>query len=156
MTISHIALSEAIGFKVKHSKCFWGKQVGFLGLLLCVNAMPPTLYLPEEKRIAYQHQIRDIITSGRCSRSGADSIFGRLQFCEYSIFGRTNRIFLIPIYKRKYAMATSIGPRLSLALRWFAEFLEEPQSRIYRSPVFVYPGGLVFTDASEKRLGVRI
>ena len=90
-----------------------------------------------------------------CNTADADSIFGRLQFCESAIFGRSHRIFLTPIFKQKYATSRAISPPLKASLKWFSDFLSSPKS-VHYDPPGRGSDFLIFSDASESGLGVVI
>ena len=95
----------------------------------------------------------EILGSGKCSRADADSLFGRLIFCESAVFGRANRVFLSPIYYQKFTYSGEISDSLRRALLWFKDFLNAPILRMY-NPEHVQTDFVVFSDASLEGLGV--
>ena len=80
---------------------FAGAAPDFLGTVpLDFLGTVPTL-LSEDRRLEYLRQICDLISTRLCCVADADSLFGRLQLCESSFFGRANRVYLIPLFRQK-------------------------------------------------------
>ena len=145
------AFNEALGFRVKREKSLRGNAVPFLGVRL-ESGPRVRLSLPCEKREKYSRQIADRLREGKCSPADADSLFGRLQWCESLLFGRAHRAYLVPVYRQKYARGSDVSARLRMALSWFLEFLSAPRVRFYAQPSSSVDF-VVFSDASLAGLG---
>ena len=148
-------LNEALGLMVKKEKSVQGDVITFLGLKVSCVPSGVRIELPNDKREAYREQILAILEKGSCSQGDADSLFGRLQFCESAVFGRANRVFMVPIYLQKAAEHSSIPYRLRAALVWFAKFLERPKVRLYKRPSPTVHA-VLFSDASLEAVGAAI
>ena len=149
------ALNAVLGLRIKKEKSSLGHEIPFLGLMVSETHDGFEISLPEEKRVAYKAKVDELLESKYCSQSDADSIFGKLQFCETTVFGRANRIFLVPIYLQKTSSTPRVGPRLERALCWLSNFLTEPKTRVYRRPANTVHA-VVFSDASLTALGAVI
>jgi hypothetical protein len=146
--------NDAIGFRVKHEKSEHGPEISYLGLSL--SAGPPAeIALPDNKREKYSEQIRSVLFSGKCSSAEADSLFGRLQWSDCVVFGKTNRAFLAPLCKRKRSPRRDISQELRSSMLWFLSFLSSPRKRLYQR-VDPRVGLVVFSDASLTGLGALV
>ena len=130
-----------------------------LGRIFFAGAAPDFLgtvpiFLSEDKRMKYLRQICDLISTGLRCVADADSLFGRLQLCESFLFGRANRIYLIPLFRQKSSAFSDISPSLAKSLAWSHCFSSTPKSTTYRPNCVGGFGLVMFTDASLHGLGV--
>ena len=146
------ALNDFLGLRIKKEKSVYGKPIPFLGLEVEQRKHKLVITLPEDKRMSYKVGVESLLKQKSCSQIEADSIFGKLQFCESTVFGRASRIFLVPIFSQKTATAPRLYPRLARAFHWLSNFLSEPKSRTYERPHKAVDA-LVFSDASLSGLG---
>ena len=146
-----VFFNSILGFKCKEQKTCHGIDILFLGLRLAASC-PVVIELPADKRKKYRDQIAAILSSGRCTVADADSLYGRLQWAESSVFGRAQKVYLVPIGKQKYSRSSALSARLIVSLKWFHEYLSEPRVRFFTEPSSSVDY-VVFSDASLEGLG---
>ena len=146
--------SGSLGFPVKGAKNECGEKIQYLGLDVEV-ADRVIISALLDKREKHRELISRILNSGMCSRSDADSLYGKLQWCSVSVFGRGAKVRLAPILRQKFSSAQTLPCDLVWALEFCRVFLSAPCIR-----GFVRPSQSVdfvaFSDASLGDLGVCI
>ena len=96
-------LNDTVGYLLREHKCATGKKIQYLGTNLDATGRIATLSLPEEKRHSYKEQIDRRLLEQKRSATTAETLVGRLQFCESSIYARASRVKLQNLHDHQHS-----------------------------------------------------
>jgi len=91
----------------------------------------------------------DALHNQKLDSGASQKLAGRLTWATQALFHRVGRAMVKPIYAQKCCHHGAIGPRLKMALRWWASVLERGISENRAWCQSAEPIGRLFVDAAS-------